>query len=94
MSRTGHALDGVAVVSEIMASPVPIEAAQGMKGILNRFKEGHTSIPSQNPANPGGESIIEGVCILIEEVRKSSPLIHQVTSLLRQGYPIEVLITW
>ncbi|KAF8629428.1 hypothetical protein AX15_003475 [Amanita polypyramis BW_CC] len=84
VSRTGHALDGVAVVSEIMASLVPAQAGRTMKSILSEFEEGrqlNLSVSSQGLwANPVSESIIEGVCTLLEEVRKSNPLIHQITN--------------
>ena len=82
VSRTGHAFDGVAVVSEIMASPLPTETAQKMKDVVKGFKDGlrtHVSSPRRGLwVSPDRTSILEGVCRLVEEVRRSGPLIHQV----------------
>ncbi|KAK2464320.1 hypothetical protein APHAL10511_003777 [Amanita phalloides] len=84
VSQTGAALDGVAVVSEIMASPLPMETAQKMRDIVRGFKAGLCALMSgPRPglwANPDAESIVEGVCKLVQEVRKSGPLIHQITN--------------
>ena len=81
-SQTGHALDGVAVVSEIMASPLPMETAHKMKGIVSGFKDGlraQMSGPRRGLwASPDRTSIVEGVCRLVDQVRMSGPLIHQV----------------
>ncbi len=82
VSPTGHAFDGVAVVSEIMASSLPTETAQKMKDIVRGFKDGlraHVSSPRRSLwVSPDRTSILEGVCRLVEEVRRSGPLIHQV----------------
>lgn len=82
VSQTGHAFDGVAVVSEIMASPLPMEAAQKMKDVVRGFKDGvraHASSTRRGLwVSPDRTSILEGVCRLIEEVRRSGPLVHQV----------------
>ena len=82
VSQTGHALDGVAVFSEIMTSPLPMETAHEMKGIVGAFKDGlraQMSGPRRGLwASPDGTSIVEGVCTLVEQVRASGPLIHQV----------------
>ena len=82
VSQTDHALDGVAVVSEIMASPLPMETAHTMKAIVSGFRDGlraQLSSPRRGLwASPDRTSIVEAACRLIEQVRKSGPLIHQV----------------
>ncbi|KAJ8076802.1 thiamine biosynthetic bifunctional enzyme [Marasmius tenuissimus] len=80
VSRTRHALDGVAVVSEIMASTDPKEAATRLSGILQTFKSGST-IPlgfsfGQNVYTP--DRVIEQVARLMKHMKEVNPLVHQV----------------
>ncbi|KAL0072650.1 thiamine biosynthetic bifunctional enzyme [Marasmius tenuissimus] len=82
VSRTRHALDGVAVVSEIMASTDPKEAATRLSGILQTFKSGST-IPlgfsfGQNVYTP--DRVIEQVARLMKHMKEVNPLVHQITN--------------
>lgn len=80
VSTTGHSLDGVAIVSEIVASPEPRLAAERLSSIIRSFKALSAS-PSvlAESADESHARILEGVTRLIEHVRDSSPLIHQVS---------------
>ena len=82
VSRTGHTLDGIAVVSEIMASPLPSQVAETMRKTLDAFQESYRaqlSRPTQGLwANSTTQSVVRGVCELMEQVRKTAPLVHQV----------------
>jgi len=87
VSSTNHTLDGVAVVSDIVASSEPQVAAQKLHTILSQFRHGY----SQHPLGLDGSllatgsmtssSIVEGVSSLMKEIRKRNPLVHQVCSL-------------
>ncbi|KAM6501982.1 thiamine biosynthetic bifunctional enzyme Thi4 [Amanita muscaria] len=84
VSRTGHTLDGIAVVSEIMASPLPTQVAETMRKTFDAFQESYRaqlSRPTQGLwANSTTQSVVRGVCELMEHVRKTAPLVHQITN--------------
>jgi thiamine-phosphate diphosphorylase / hydroxyethylthiazole kinase len=80
VSRTNHALDGVAIVSEIMASPQPKEAATRLRGIIQQFRNSR-SIERAFASSDNGyitEQISNGVAHLFEHMKAVSPLVHQV----------------
>jgi thiamine-phosphate diphosphorylase/hydroxyethylthiazole kinase len=80
-----HALDGIAVVSEIMASPEPRQAAEMLADRVRTFKNARQALPipgslavrRQSEYTP--EAVIEQSGVLLEAVRKYSPLVHQVS---------------
>lgn len=77
VSRTGHALDGVAIASEIMASRDPRKAAITLSVIFNSFKA--SLPPTLSPKGPlSGRAIVEKVIELMSAVRDINPLIQQV----------------
>ncbi|KAI0930341.1 hypothetical protein AcW1_009060 [Taiwanofungus camphoratus] len=81
VSSTGHALDGVAVVSDIVASPEPLVSAKKIATIVQAFKSNplHTfSLPTNSMYNP--EVITSGVGSLLSSIRKFSPLVQQITN--------------
>ena len=80
VSRTGHPLDGVAIVSDIVASPEPKLAAERLSSTIRSFKTLPSAIGvlAQSPDELHAR-ILEGVARLIEHVRERSPLIHQVS---------------
>ncbi|KAF8876702.1 TMP-TENI-domain-containing protein [Gymnopilus junonius] len=94
MSQTNHALDGIAVVSEIVASADPRSAAQKLKSIFSEFKRAYTPHPlgfpqaltgtdTNGPGKsiaPSADSIMDGVVCLMNEIRKANPLVHQITN--------------
>jgi thiamine-phosphate diphosphorylase/hydroxyethylthiazole kinase len=80
VSPTNHVLDGIAVVSDIVASSVPRVAAAKLKSILHAFTNSFTNpspLRSSNSAPPD-KSIIEGVINLMNTIRRLNPLVHQV----------------
>ncbi|KAK7045553.1 thiamine biosynthetic bifunctional enzyme [Paramarasmius palmivorus] len=82
VSRTNHALDGVAIVSEIMASPQPKEAATRLRGIIQQFRNSR-SIQRAFASSDNGyntEQISNGVAHLFEHMKTISPLVHQITN--------------
>ncbi|KIK67487.1 hypothetical protein GYMLUDRAFT_156732 [Collybiopsis luxurians FD-317 M1] len=81
VSSTNHALDGVAVVSEIVASPQPREAAAKLSGLISAFRSGSSirNALSVRPEYSAG-AVIDGVIDLMIRVREQSPLVHQITN--------------
>lgn len=79
VSPTGHALDGVAVVSDIMASQDPYAAAKSLTTLIRGFYRSPywTSVPAPHTRYTV-ESIKNGVGAILQAVRKHSPLVHQV----------------
>lgn len=90
VSSSGHALDGVAVVSEIVASPEPLVAAKKLHAIISQFHKNHLSPHPVNligsvgtsTTTPTQESILNGVALLMNEIRKANPLVHQVCHII------------
>lgn len=84
VSSTNRALDGVAIVSDIVASPEPQVAAETLRTILSQFRQNHYQHPlglDESPLAAGpttSNSIIEAVLFLMKEIRKRNPLVHQV----------------
>jgi thiamine-phosphate diphosphorylase/hydroxyethylthiazole kinase len=76
VSINGRALDGVAVVSDVVASDEPRGAAAKLAEITKRFKEVGVAISAQ--ANYTAEEIIEKAAGLVKTVRALNPLVHQV----------------
>ncbi|TFK74066.1 thiamine biosynthetic bifunctional enzyme Thi4 [Pluteus cervinus] len=86
VSISGYGLDGVAVVSEIVASREPREVAKELKGIVMEFKSGLSMSNGLlfSTSYLGGpvtkENIVEGVVELMKRVRELNPLVHQITN--------------
>lgn len=84
VSPTNHALDGVAIVSDIVASPEPQFAAETLRAIISQFRQSYHQHPlgfdgpllAAGPMTPN--SIVEAVLFLMKEIRKRNPLVHQV----------------
>ncbi|KIM45460.1 hypothetical protein M413DRAFT_66738 [Hebeloma cylindrosporum] len=86
VSSTNHILDGVAVVSDIVASPEPQVAAETLRTILSQFRKSYNHHPlgfdgSLLGAGPTtASSIVEAALSLMKEIRKRNPLVHQITN--------------
>lgn len=82
VSITGHAFDGVAVVSDIVTSRDPRAASNTLAEIVQVFKSAQTSQVDSALAGAGRlyavENILDGVGIILGTVRERSPLVHQV----------------
>ncbi|KAF7793804.1 hypothetical protein EIP86_004925 [Pleurotus ostreatoroseus] len=80
VTPSGHALDGVAVVSDIVASTEPKIAAQRLAAKIRAFydlpfrtfSEAHTSLTTDGIKNSVGR--------ILTSIRKFGPLVHQITN--------------
>jgi len=77
-------LDGLAVISDIVASNTPREAAARIASIIKAFKA--LDVPPVLSFAPNAEAQIDAKSLimeaadLLEVVRKITPLVHQVSS--------------
>ncbi|KAE9411580.1 TMP-TENI-domain-containing protein [Gymnopus androsaceus JB14] len=81
VSPNNHALDGVAVVSEIMGSLIPEQAAARLSELISSFKRSgciHKALSVSSDYSV--TTVIDGVVDLLNCVRERSPLIHQITN--------------
>ena len=76
LTRSGKSLDGLAVVSDIVASREPLAAAQQLKDIITRFKSSRTRFSSLDAYTT--ELLKRSVGEALRRVRELSPLVHQV----------------
>ncbi|KAF5326278.1 hypothetical protein D9611_000486 [Ephemerocybe angulata] len=76
VSVTGHVLDGVAVVSEIVASQDPRGVATALGKIVKAFKSQQLLSNSLLQKN----DIVDKASELIGKTRDISPLVHQITN--------------
>jgi thiamine-phosphate diphosphorylase/hydroxyethylthiazole kinase len=80
-------LSGIATISDIVGSPTPKDAAAALRAVVDSFKRARQSLgnPSSvfslsSPEEPRtAESLIRQVGVLMEVVRKHTPLVHQVS---------------
>ncbi|KAI0037969.1 HK-domain-containing protein, partial [Auriscalpium vulgare] len=78
---SGHALDGVAVVSDIVASTEPFGAAQRLSTTIRAWAalpRGRTSFSPSSAYTSG--KVIEAAAALVATVRRTKPLAHQITN--------------
>ncbi|GFZ48720.1 hypothetical protein JCM24511_06469 [Saitozyma sp. JCM 24511] len=81
-------LSGIATISDIVGSPTPKDAAAALRAVVDSFKRARQSLgnPSSvfslsSPEEPRtAESLIRQVGVLMEVVRKHTPLVHQITN--------------
>ena len=78
VSTTGHRLDGVAVVSEIVASLEPSESARKLKEVYWSWSN-LTEQPGKVSPSYTADTIKNGVVDLLHVIKETKPLIHQVT---------------
>ncbi|KAL1736241.1 Hydroxyethylthiazole kinase family-domain-containing protein [Schizophyllum commune] len=78
VSDSGHALDGVAVVSDIMASRDPGAASAKLAGIVKAFKEGRAAPAPSTSLKV--DDLLDGVVRVMEVVKEINPLVHQITN--------------
>lgn len=79
----GQALDGVAVISAIVASAAPEAAARELAAQVASFKRAAAlAMPPFTPFAPAPAvgAMLEHVAELIHTVRKTTPLVHQITN--------------
>lgn len=81
----GNALDGVAVISAIVSASDPEAAARQLSAQVTSFKRAHSfAMPPFTPFAPSGSGalaqMLETVGELLHTVRKTTPLVHQITN--------------
>lgn len=85
-SPTGHALDGVAVVSDIVASSEPQAAARRLAQMFRAWAAAASRGPTAFLITPGQkahytpEAIAAAAAALLDGVRRVRPLVHQITN--------------
>ncbi|KAJ7680287.1 thiamine biosynthetic bifunctional enzyme Thi4, partial [Mycena polygramma] len=79
VSQTNHRLDGVAVVSDIVASPDPEKAARLLKSILVVCKRPLLSLDVKIRSR---DHILDGAMTIMDSVRNLNPLVHQITNVV------------
>ncbi|KAI0745504.1 Hydroxyethylthiazole kinase [Earliella scabrosa] len=80
ISVSGRSLDGLAVVSDIVASRDPYNAAKRIATIVQAFKANPFTCFSTFPPSYTPDSIKRGVGEVLLAVRQFSPLVHQITN--------------
>lgn len=73
---SGKSLDGLAVVSDIIASHEPLMAAKRLRDVVHHFKASRTKFSSLDDYTT--ESLRVSVGEALRYVRELSPLVHQV----------------
>lgn len=85
-----HALDGVAVISDIVGSTTPKQAAESLRKVVDSFKrvrqaKGHIRALYKSQRDVVGaadrtaQGLVRGAGELMRVVRKETPMIHQVS---------------
>ncbi|KAI0674972.1 Hydroxyethylthiazole kinase [Trametes maxima] len=80
VSSSGRPLDGLAVVSDIVASPDPLNAARRIATIVKAFKAVPLPTFSLSPSTYAVDAFKHGTGQLLLAVKKFSPLVHQITN--------------
>jgi thiamine-phosphate diphosphorylase/hydroxyethylthiazole kinase len=83
------ALDGVAVVSAIIAAKDPKKAAEKLLALINEPPPFATSLKIERH-DP--RALIEGVSAVIKAVREKTPLSHNMTNLVVQNFAANVAL--
>ncbi|KAF9227454.1 thiamine biosynthetic bifunctional enzyme [Gyrodon lividus] len=81
VSATGHRLDGVAVVSDIIASMEPLRSAQTLKDAYMSWSTA-TNTRAVPLTRYTADSIKAGVVDLMQAIKETNPLIHQITNVV------------
>ncbi|OCH93095.1 TMP-TENI-domain-containing protein, partial [Obba rivulosa] len=81
VSRTGHPLDGLAVVSDIVASTEPRLASHRLATVIRAFKARplHRFSLSESSGYTR-ESLLKSVGSILAAIKQNSPLVHQITN--------------
>jgi thiamine-phosphate diphosphorylase/hydroxyethylthiazole kinase len=75
------ALDGVAVVSEIMAASDSRAAAEKLAAAVRSFKEAHSNFLTAQPATNDLQQLPSVLGRILGDVRQHRPVVHQVSTL-------------
>ncbi|KAL5523852.1 hypothetical protein ACEPAG_8025 [Sanghuangporus baumii] len=80
VSIRNRSLNGVAVVSALMASKKPYEAAKALSAVVKGFLSTPPLLSRLDTSSLHTEGIVNAVAHLLSEVREGSPVIHQITN--------------
>ncbi|KAG9316499.1 Hydroxyethylthiazole kinase family-domain-containing protein [Chiua virens] len=78
VSNTGHRLDGVAVISEIVTSPEPSKVANNLRESYRRW----SNLTGQSSPSYTTDTIKDAVSDLLRVTKETKPLIHQITNIV------------
>ncbi|KAF8135557.1 Hydroxyethylthiazole kinase family-domain-containing protein [Boletus edulis] len=81
VSTTGHRLDGVAVVSEIVSSREPSKSARKLKEVYRSWSNSTQQLGEICPSYTT-DMIKDRVADLLRVVKETKPLIHQITNIV------------
>ena len=84
---TNYKLNGVAVVSAIMAAEKPTEAVQELRTLMNT-----PPVTESNPTEGGLEGMLKKVPVLVSAVDTQGPLCHNMTNLVVQNFAANVAL--
>lgn len=90
VSERGHILDGVAVVSDIVASQNPQNAAANLSAIIHKFKAQKHIVPAMISTPLTSEGVLKQVLDIFAAIKKINPLIHQVDNDLGPKFRYEM----
>ena len=82
-----YKLNGVAVVSAIMAAEKPTEAVQELRTLMNT-----PPVTESNPTEGGLQGMLKKVPVLISAVETQGPLCHNMTNLVVQNFAANVTL--
>lgn len=77
VSVSGRGLDGVAVVSAIMGSTEPAEAARALSHTMKAFNTSYSLLSEPSSIKFSTESIMQRAAHLLTLLRKYGPVVHQ-----------------
>ncbi|CAK9782890.1 putative thiamine biosynthetic bifunctional enzyme [Cutaneotrichosporon oleaginosum] len=84
VGASGKALDGVAIISAIVASRAPKEKAAELRGIVDAFKASRKNAGPDTAVFPAprhsAKELIQNAAELFAVVRDTTPLVHQITN--------------
>ncbi|TFK20930.1 thiamine biosynthetic bifunctional enzyme [Coprinopsis marcescibilis] len=80
VSRNGRALDGVAVVSEIVASNEPKAAAEKLSKVFKAFQWEQLRAAQVQSTTISAHDVLGDVANLVHKIRNVGPLVHQITN--------------
>ena len=90
VSVNGKGLDGVAVVSAIMGSTEPAEAARALSSVTKDFKSTISYVSRAPSASSNSDFFIHQAASLLSSLRNHSPLVHQVSSIARSTSGVRI----
>jgi len=81
----GNTLDGIAVISDIVASADPSKSAKELKTVLDSFVRGQTGKSKgvfRTDEDLSEEELLQRVGVLMDVTKKETPMVNQVSLVL------------